>query len=93
MAAPLNPSTFPRGAQWTPVPIPQPNYQLTRQIISPMNEDEQNELIHHAHEDRDMGAMTSMKIFTWDAHVVGTGHSPLQSLGLTRWRIPEWVTS
>jgi hypothetical protein len=91
MAMPSNPSTFQRGAKWTPAPILRLNYQLTRWIILPMNEDELNELIHHAHEDRNMGAITSMKIFAQDAHVAGIGHSPLQSLGLTRWRIPGWV--
>jgi hypothetical protein len=40
-----------------------------------------------------MGAVMSMRIFAREAHAAGTNRSPLQSLGLTRWRLPEWVPS
>jgi hypothetical protein len=56
-----------------------------------MNKDELTELICHAHEDKNMGAMMSMRIFTREVHAMGRSHFSLQSLGLTRWRLPEWV--
>jgi hypothetical protein len=93
MATPSNLSTIPQGAQWTPAPNPRPNTRSTRWIVSPTNKDELTELIRRAHEDKNMGAMISMRIFAQEAHTAGTNRSPLQSLGLTRWRLPEWVPS
>jgi len=93
MAMPSNLTTIPRGAQWTPAPNPRPNPRLTGRIISPTNEAELTELIRRAHEDKHMGAVLSMRIFARDAHSAGANRSPLQSMGLTRWRLPEWVPS
>jgi hypothetical protein len=89
IATPLNLSTIPQGAQWTPAS----NTRSTRQIVLPTNEDELTELNCCAHEEKNMGAMISMRIFAQEAHAAGMNCSPLQSLGLTRWRLPEWVPS
>jgi exonuclease VII small subunit len=91
MAMPLNIPTIPRGAQWTPAPAPRPKPWLTGRIISPTNKDELTELIRRAHDKRNMGAVLSMRIFARDAHSAGANCSPLQSLGLTRWRLPDWL--
>jgi hypothetical protein len=93
MATPSTLSTITRGAQWTPAPTPRPNPRLTGRIISPTNEAELTELIRRAHEEKHMGAVLSMRIFARDAHAAGANRSPLQSMGLTRWRLPEWVPS
>ncbi|KAF8227707.1 hypothetical protein L208DRAFT_1379662 [Tricholoma matsutake] len=91
MVTPSNLPTIPRGAQWTPAPPPRLNPRSTRRIIMPTNEEELTELIRRAHEDKNMGAVLAMRIFAWDAHTVGASRSPLQSLALTRWRLPNWV--
>jgi hypothetical protein len=93
MAMPSNLSTISWGAQWTPATNPQPNTWSTRQIVLPTNEDELTELICSAHKEKNMDAVISMRIFAQEVHAVGMNHSLLQSLGLTRWRLPEWVPS
>jgi hypothetical protein len=93
MATPSNIPTIPQSAQWTPAPTPRLNPQLTGRIILPTNEAELTVLIWRAHEEKNMGAVLSMRIFAQDIHSAGASRSPLQSMGLTRWRLPEWVSS